>query len=209
MTTADIYAKFNIIPLLQQHQLRVAGVGAILCENIQIKVDKQNIVKALLMHDLGNMVRIRMDMLEEGFKPKGKQYWQNVKYELIAKYGDQDHEATIAMLKEIGVNSKIIEYVDAINWGTIGLATSSSDMNVKILNYSDMRVSPMGATTVQNRLNDLKERHRINSENYFSELTQDCLLLEKQIFEQSTLRPQEITEDKISTYFDQFLALEI
>ena len=58
MNIQEIYTKYKIMPSLQLHQYRVAGVAMYLCERVKMKIDTDNIIAACLLHDMGNIIKI-------------------------------------------------------------------------------------------------------------------------------------------------------
>src|SRR5437899_3061825 len=95
---SDIYNKYKIMPTLQKHMLRVAAVASLICDSIGLPVDRESVIAACLVHDLANIIKFRMNVIPEFFKPEGVEYWQKIKEEYIGKYGEDEHEATIKII---------------------------------------------------------------------------------------------------------------
>lgn len=56
-----IYERFRIPGNLQMHMFRVAGVGELISNNWKgLDISKEDIVAALLIHDIGNIVKFNM-----------------------------------------------------------------------------------------------------------------------------------------------------
>ncbi len=68
-TVQQIYNDYNILPLLQLHQLRVAGVAKLITESITIPVDAQAVVLACLFHDMGNIIKADFTYFPEALQP--------------------------------------------------------------------------------------------------------------------------------------------
>lgn len=102
MTIQDAYVKYQIPPKLQMHQYRVAGVALGIAESISVaKVDTENIVRACLLHDMGNIIKFNMSLFPEFFEPEGIDFWRKVKRSFIKKYGPDEHVATMEIAREI------------------------------------------------------------------------------------------------------------
>ena len=87
MKIQKIYDDYKIMPQLQLHQLRVAGVASIIVDNFQEKLDKDAIVSAALLHDMGNIIKFNLNFFPDALEPEGLDHWQSVKDEFILKYG--------------------------------------------------------------------------------------------------------------------------
>src|SRR5438045_2401455 len=108
MNISEIYKKYKITPLLQQHQLRAASVGAYIADhwNIKQQIDKDGIIQTLLLHDMGNIIKFDFDDSELNPSDE-KEYWKAVQKEFVEKYGHDEHIATNMIAKEIGVTAKV------------------------------------------------------------------------------------------------------
>ena len=60
-----IYKKYFIPLNLQKHMLKTAGVGKIICDSSNLKLNKTVIVTTLLLHDMGNI--LKFDVENTGF----------------------------------------------------------------------------------------------------------------------------------------------
>src|SRR3989344_2472976 len=102
MKITEIYEKYKIPPNLQLHQLRVAGVASIICDNFDKPLDKGSIITTCLLHDMGNILKFNFDIFPEEFYGKqGRAYWEKVKQEFKEKYGEDEHKATHAIAEEL------------------------------------------------------------------------------------------------------------
>lgn len=218
MTIQDTYQKYQIPPALQTHQYRVAAVAQMIAESISgQKIDAENIVRACLLHDMGNIIKFNMSLFPDFFQPEGVEYWNKVKQSFIEKYGRDEHLATMEIAREIlGLNfqfplsnvqtqwdpNRIIDLIDAIGFSNARRNYESSDFGWKIAAYADMRVEPHGVTSLKKRLEDGHKRFNINKpgesrEDFFWEMAGYLEKIEAQIFERSSLNPQDITETQI------------
>ena len=89
------------MPHLQMHQLRVAAVVAKICDTFSISINKTAIITAALVHDMGNLIKSDFSTNYFALTPQEIDYWEGVKKEFIEKYGNNVHEATLSILKEI------------------------------------------------------------------------------------------------------------
>ncbi|MFA9289124.1 MAG: HD domain-containing protein [Weeksellaceae bacterium] len=206
MTIQDIYEQYKIMPSLQQHMYRVSGVAALICDSLNEKVDRTAILTACLLHDMGNILKFNLDLFPTFLEPEGRDYWQQVQDEYRAKYGNDEHIATVAIAKDLHVESKVIDLIDSILFSYARANFESTDFNRKIAAYSDMRVEPMGVVTLAARLDDGNKRFKINKPNeaakhdFFQEMARYLSQIEAQIFTKTELQPTDITNEKVDQY---------
>ncbi len=213
MNIQDIYTQYRLMPSLQLHQRRVAGVAQIICQNINVKVDSENVILACLLHDMGNIIKFKLDLFPEFLEPEGLDYWKKVKQDYRKKYGDDEHVATMNISQEIlkgatpksGVapkNKRILELVEAIGFSNAKLNYESSDFGRKIATYADMRVTPHGVASMKERLADGRMRFNIRKPEqadgvFFEEMAGYLEKIEDQIVSHMTLKPEDITEKMV------------
>lgn len=87
MNIADLYKKYNLMPGLITHQLRVGGI-------VKLITDDPEAILTALVHDMGNLAKF--SNLDEYWTTKQKKFWD--------KYGKDAHEATIKILEENGLD---------------------------------------------------------------------------------------------------------
>jgi hypothetical protein len=65
------------------------------------------------MHDLGNIVKFDLKRYPEylGKELKRRDFWAKKQKEMIKKYGKDDHEANLKILREIGADDKIVKII--------------------------------------------------------------------------------------------------
>ncbi len=208
MTIQQAYDKYKIMPTLQLHQLRVAAVGLILCDSIPGFKDTKDVLTTCLLHDMGNIIKFDLNYFPEFLKPEGLQYWQKVKDEFIQKYGSDEHYATQRIINELVDSEKIKEYVDKVGFSKLQETCKDTSLVKKICAYSDMRVSPHGVVSIEERVSDGRKRYEgrkdktIGSDKY--EILADALKeVEKQIFETVTIKPEDITNDLVNEKIEE------
>lgn len=203
-TISEIYEHYKIMPFLQTHMRRVAGVAAIICDNIDAKVNRDDIISACLLHDIGNIIKFD-PLLPESLGREGLAYWQNVQNEFKNKYSTE-HKAHVAISKEIGASKRTIDLVENVGISKSQiLAADGADIAKKICCYSDMRVGTHGVLSLANRLADLKQRY---SKKFFgvendkqNEIWRKALYkIEQDIFNHSKIKPEDVNDDSIAPY---------
>jgi len=228
MTIAKIYSVYRIPPTLQMHQYRVAGVAQIIAQNILgVDVDASEVIRACLLHDMGNIIKFNMKLFPEFFEPEGVAYWSNIKEEFIDKYGLDEHVATVEIAKEVihyelKVQSaklkfsreRILELIHAIGFSNARENFESDDFSAKIAAYADMRVEPHGVTSLENRLKDGNRRFNLNKpgtgrNDFFAGMSAYLRKIEVQIFEKSTLKPEDITEEAVQKMIPELKKTEL
>jgi len=199
----NIYAKYPVPKNLQEHMKRASHCAEIVCNNwiSEIKINKEDIIASLLLHDLGNIVKFDMDS-ELGLKIMGEEskridYWKQKKQETIDKYGDDDHVVSKKMCEELNVNKRITELIEKHVFNNNENTLKENDFDVKIAAYSDQRIGPFNIMSLDDRFKELKERYAKrdskNVNNPKVDLFIDCAFkIEKQIFANVKIKPEEI-----------------
>lgn len=206
MKIQEIYKKYKIMPQLADHQFKVAAVGWFLCDHLKAEADRDAVVKALLLHDMGNIIKFKLNMaaslFPKLFKAEDLEYWELVQKEFIEKYGKDEHAASVAIARELGVGQKVMELVDCVGFLEGQKNAASPSMERKICAYSDMRLAPGGVVSLEDRMSDLHQRYHgtgMFEPGDLTELFNNSLrAIEKQIFSQASITPGDITEQSIS-----------
>lgn len=214
MKIQQIYEKYQIMPSLQLHMLRVASVAQIICESIQQKVDSNEIISACLLHDMGNILKFNMDLFPDFFQPEGKEYWQEVKDNYQFKYGKDEHIATMKIVEELKLGNRVLELVDSFQFSLADKNAQSLDFSRKICAYSDMRVEPMGIVPMEERLEEGRNRFYLNKpgqydEEFFKKMAGSLILIETQIFDNSSIRPSDISDLLAENYIKTLRNFEL
>ena len=201
-TISEIYDEYDLMPILREHMLRVAAVAYLICDNFNEPLPKDKIITACLLHDMGNIIKFDLTCFPEFNEPKGIEYWKKVRDEYVKKYGPDEHEATIKILKELGISSDVILFVDEIQFSLLCKHRDSNDMNIKITHYVDNRVSPHGVVSYDERINEAKERYK-NREHFFSSVGREEFIacgreIEKQIFAKCRIKPADINNETVA-----------
>lgn len=83
MKIQEIYRRYSIPPNLERHMLQVAAVGEYICTHWSgPELNSQLILQALLLHDLGNIVKFKrpfLGELEQEMRNVGKIFNSNLR----------------------------------------------------------------------------------------------------------------------------------
>ena len=194
--------------------LRVAAVGSLVCENwIGPKINKEDIIAVLLIHDLGNIVKMDFES-EAGLKLIGDErkridYWKQVKREVIEKYGSDDHIVSEKMVDELWISERLKFILENHVFNNNEATVKYNDWGTKITAYADQRVGPFGVLSLKQRFRDLKERYsqkeNENVNNPKIDIFIDCAFeLEKQVLDNTTIGPKSINDKSVEKYLNNF-----
>lgn len=173
MNVKQLYKKYQIMPQLETHMLRVAAVGKIVADNWIGTCDSLLTTQLCLLHDMGNIVKFdlsdNLDRAKFGNIEK-LPYWQGIQKEHIEKFGKSAHDATNAILRDAKLTQFIplvIEeeslYFAEAKEAELEMATVASI----ILLYSDCRVTPGGVVSYRERVNDLQSRYGAKTQTWY------------------------------------------
>ncbi len=207
MDILEIYQQYQIMPQQAEHQVRVAAVADLICDNLDRAVNKRDIVIACLLHDMGNLIKYQLKkthaLFPGAYTEAEIEQWEKVQIEFKNKYGNSEHEAALVIARELGVSEQVVGLIDCIGFHTAAVNAAGSDMSRKVCAYSDMRVWPYGVTSLEHRIADLRVRydqkfHHIAGNDQQRENFENSLrLIERQIFAHCKIRPEDITEQAI------------
>jgi hypothetical protein len=206
----EIYSEYKIPPNLQRHMLWVAAVASMICDNFNEPLPKEDIITACLLHDMGNIIKYDMKYFPQYYQPEGEEYWQKVKDDYIKKYGKNEHEATIKIIKELGLSDTIIDVVDKVKFSLSCENSNGNNMAYKIVNYSDWRVSPHGIVSYKERMDEagVRYQNRKDSKDIFPEEGRQELIacgrdIERQIFAKCKIKPEDINDESIKPIIEK------
>lgn len=200
-TISEIYEEYRLMKTLQLHMLRVASVASVICDSFDEPIDKEKIVKVCLLHDMGNIIKFQLDYFPELTKPEGLEYWQNVQREFIEKYGDDEHNATMQIMRELGVSEELIQLADQNHFHLLCEHAKGNDMFVKIMHYADMRVGPFGVLSYEERMDEAKKRYANHKDKFKEEgrlkLVECGREVERQIFAHCSIKSEDVNDESI------------
>jgi HD superfamily phosphodiesterase len=214
MTIIDIYKKYKIMPQLQLHQLRVAAVAQQICDNLTLKVDKEAVIKACLLHDMANIIKFDLTQFPQYSQPKGIDYWESVRQDFIQKYGVDEHMASVKIAKGLSMNEKILDYIESVDFGMAVQNAQRPELEPKICDYADLRVDPGGIVSVDQRLAEGAKRYKQRPDKWIKEEERDklvaaCRQEESQIFAHCKIKPSDITNKSSAPIIKRLKSYEI
>lgn len=205
-----IYEHYKIMPNLALHQLRVASVIYLICKNLTLEVDENIAIQSGLLHDMGNIIKFNLNYFPEFLEPEGLEYWQNIQKEFKEKYGNDEHEATQKILKELGIDKRVIAIDSKMIFGNLCIDKDSNDWELKLLHYADMRVGPFGILSYEDRMEDARKRYAnvLDDEMTREKDRREILLacgkdIERQIFEHCSIKPEDINDTSIAPIIEE------
>lgn len=201
-----IYQDYQIPPNWQEHMVFTASLGKIICQNwVKEKFNQDLVVTALLLHDIGNIVKFNLEpgapnLLMDQDKIN---YWRQVQKKFRKKYGLRADQANLAIIEELRPYPKIkkimeehyFEFIPKIN-------EREKDWESKIVFYCDLRFDPAGITSIKDRIKDLQNRYKDRDDTWrdqkkFRSRVNNCLQLEKQLNQLTTIDLEKISQDEI------------
>lgn len=212
MKINEIYEKYKIMPNLQFHMLRVAAVASLICDNFRKEAHKSSIISACLLHDMGNIVKFKLDRFPEFLEPEGFEYWFKVQQDFIQKYGEEDYSVTYKILNEMKVPSRIVKLIKSIEFAKAPQSAISDNFERKICIYSDLRVAPLGIVSLEERLTEVKSRYIRNkkvTEAFFDNLSSSMREIEKQVFKYCKLKPEDISDSELRQTIENLARFEV
>lgn len=202
MNIIDIYNKYYLPEWLQMHMLRVAACSNLIIDNwIGTSIDKEVIIRVCLMHDIGNILKISENKINNKELKKLKE-----KY--FHKYGTNDHKLSVEIAKIEGLTDKEIELMNSKISNKNEETLKSNSYERKIGAYCDQRCAPNGVVGLKERLEDAKKRYENEPQSIWSDkekadyLIKCALGIEKQVMENCTLKPEDINDNSIEKYID-------
>jgi len=203
----EIYNDYKIMPNLALHQMRVAAVAMQICDSLNMEVDKDDVISVCLFHDMGNIIKFDLSYFPNLNTEKGIEYWEEVKKYYINKYGENEHIASSTIAKELGLSDYVCVLIDKMISSSIKDIYEGDDLIRKICIYSDNRVAPYGVVSTEEHSLDAKERYKNHTHAFCEESRRSFMkylyLIEKQIFSNSKIKPEDISNESIKDYLEK------
>ena len=114
------------------------------------------------------------------------------------KYGDNEDQATLQIVNEIGMTPKILKEFKLFILSNYEDFRKMDNLTVRICKYSDMRVSPFGVLSIEERLKEWQKRNSKVTEEYMKKVLEVNLEVEEKIFSKCTIKPEDITDEAIA-----------
>ncbi len=159
----SIHAQFPVPGNLRRHLLNVASVGALVADHwIGPAINKTDLVAYLLLHDLGNLVKMHVpsaSLLDPNDTVR-VDYWLQQQEETWKTYGKDDYKATLAMVAQLGIAPRVLQLIIDSDWHEMPRVAIGNDWEQKIGKYADYRVGPRGILTLHERIEELRIRYK-------------------------------------------------
>jgi hypothetical protein len=210
----QIYQRFEILPQLQQHMVRVAAVARLACTQMSVKVSENEIITACLLHDLGNLAKFDLSVFPQALEPEGLEVWQERQQQLWDAYGRSPHTATQAMLAELPVSERVRQLVASIGFDNVPRQFNEAEAPHMICEYGDDRVAPGGVVSLEERLADFEKRYGAKYSSPAdvqkrAEVFEATREMEQYMVKEWGLRPGEITDSSIEPVMEKLWEWEI
>ncbi len=202
-TPREIYAQYTIMPSLQLHQLRVAAVAKMICDNLMREIDVRMVLLECLFHDMGNIVKSDLDYFPDFVQPEGKEYWESVKADFIQRYGVEQHAANAAIAREVGLPEQVIWMMNASGFSHMTDIAATGSLELKVCQYADLRVAPHGVVALEERLADFSRRYASKKDAPAEGVLQVSRELERQLYADMTLRPEDISDESVAPIIEE------
>ncbi len=199
------------MPSLQLHMLRVAAVAKLISDTFTAPLNAREVILTCLFHDMGNIIKSNLTVFPDFSEPEGVEYWKQQKEDFTLRYGPDAHKANILIAQELRLPESATRHMDAMGFSRMASVVESDSWELKITEYSDMRVGPRGILTLEERLEDGRKRYRNDGkrdgiaaeESVYEALVRSAQKLEAQIFAQSALTPEDITDASIAPLIEE------
>ncbi len=209
MNILEIYNKYHLPENLQMHMLRVAACANLILDNWKGKpIDRKAITRVSLLHDMGNMVKIPEEEIQN-------QEFRKIRRKYYEIYGTNDHEINMLIGKEEGLTDKELEILDGKRSRKNEQTARSDNYEIKICAYCDQRVAPDGVVSLKERLENAKKRYKDrplsvwSNEEKANQLIKWALQIEEQIMKYCKQTPEDINNQSIQAYIDRLKEYEI
>jgi hypothetical protein len=205
----SIYDKYAIPTNVRRHMFSVAGVAKQICENSKEKIDSNDLIAACLIHDLGNIVKMnfvnkeKIKLLDEEdiknldyLKVKQEEFWK--------KYGKNDNIANQLIVKELGVNDKIIFMFEHKSIEEKTSEFWEKNFPLVIFAYADWRVAPKGVVSLKERTDEYTDRNEFHKDEKKMQQTKKfeeiSKIIESKLFKKLKIKPEDINQESIKKY---------
>ncbi len=211
MTPLEVYQTHRVYRGLQKHQFRVAAVARFVALRSRGAADVELVTRVGLFHDMGNIIKADLPRYQEFLAPEGLAYWEGVKQEMIATYGADEHVATAAICREIGVSDAELMLIENMRFSRTQWILEEGSIEQKICKYADMRVSPWGILPMRERLAEARERYQGHpmdrGDVYTPELLERsarfCDEIEAYLVGRCDFRPEDITDASMAPILEE------
>ncbi len=197
--------KFFVPNIIRNHLLRTAAVAVQITTHCNKEINKELVQNAMLLHDLGNIVKSDVHRFSF-FETENEEYWEKKKEEIMKTYGTHDDNATESMLNIIDISQELKSLIQRGKNDKVWEAVEHNDWNAKICLYADYRVGPRSVLSLQERFDDLERRYKEKPPEYHlsneeaHRIQNGFREVEKQIFAECDISPEDVTETSIQEF---------
>jgi|GEM_PF-2688912 len=185
--------------------IRVAAAAQLICDRSTVDLPTKHIVDGCLVHDLGNLLKsdlvtAAVNSFKEFYEPEGITYWQQVKDEMVERYGADEDVAAQLMVADLKLHPESLLYFDAFGLEETDRIYTSGTLGEKIASYCDMRVGPHAILPMKDRVQDVRDRYLDQGDSasaHAEAINQRERMLEeieREIFSYADLTPTDITD---------------
>jgi hypothetical protein len=214
-TIRSIYQEFCIPHNLAMHMVRTAAIGELIYTHWRgPAIDYDVIVTALLLHDMGNIVK--MDLRDPLLQEAGEELEAVVEMRdgMIALYGPDDHAVSVGIARSLRVPEREVSLIGDKLFIKNDIIVNSSDYELKITAYADQRVGPLGILPLAERFSEAKERYRGKAGSSMNHPDVDALIsaahkIESQVLSHTDLKPEDINDTAIDPLVDRLFSYDI
>ena len=206
ITAAALYRRLEIPPNLQRHMLRVAAVATLVWRHWRgDKLDGARVIRVLLLHDLGNIVKCDYqampEMLEE--EQPNVAHWRQVQRRYLARFGPDAALATSTLAHACGLDGRERALLAGMDFWRTREASKGDDYEVMLAAYADHRVSPFGVVSQRARFAEAVARYQTTPDSPMSTPRAQRLIacgyhIEERLFEHCSLLPSAIDDAAIA-----------
>ncbi|MFO0703807.1 MAG: hypothetical protein U0525_03730 [Patescibacteria group bacterium] len=142
---------------------RVAAIGYQIADSFDenIRLDKESLIKVLLLHDMGNILKFNLEATRKlGVSDDEIEAIKITQQEYKLKYGTDDHIATEKIAEEIGVSEEVLKILKNMGSSKLEILTQLEFWEARIATYADNRVDPHGVVTLAKRWSDIAVRYK-------------------------------------------------
>lgn len=159
-------------------------------------INKKSIIETCLFHDIAKPVTF--DPKKQSAFASSQEEVKSILY-LISwlkkTYGTEEHHVLRNILTEIGLNKTTVELSELIDWKNIPTLFKEKNDEALTVIYSDMRVSPKGLVSEEERIIELSKRTDVKNIDF---LTIQAKKLEQYIDSCSSISVNDISQDEIA-----------
>ncbi len=208
MNVNEVYQNYQTPKSLQEHMLRVASLASILLDNwTGTSLDKDAIINACTIHDIAKPMTFDLaKQAQFGMSESDIEKLRLFQIEIKAKYGEQEHQATIGICKAVGCDAHTVQFVNNLEWKYIPRLFQEQDTASLIPIYCDMRIGPKGILPLQVRLEELKKR--VNGDDY-EDNVKNGNAAEQEIIKNVQVDVNSITTEQLDRNFETLLQMEL